>query len=90
MAQIKIFSLRQSLERDRAAISEAIHAAVMRAFVYPPEKKFHRFIMLDDADFIYPADRSNRYTVIEISIFEGRSIEPKKLLSANSTSASRS
>lgn len=52
----------------------------MAAFAYPLEKKFHRFIMLDTADFIYPADRSDRYTIIEISIFEGRSVEAKKAL----------
>ncbi len=66
MAQVKIFGLRQSLERDRTAISQAIHASVMKAFEYPPDKKFHRFIMLAEADFVYPADRSNRYTIIEI------------------------
>ncbi len=80
MAQVKIFGLRQSLERDRTAISQAIHASVMKAFEYPPDKKFHRFIMLAEADFVYPADRSNRYTIIEISIFEGRSVEAKKAL----------
>lgn len=52
----------------------------MEALEYPPEKKFHRFIALDEEDFIYPQDRSERYLIIEISIFEGRSIEAKKLL----------
>jgi phenylpyruvate tautomerase PptA (4-oxalocrotonate tautomerase family) len=80
MAQVKIFGLRRSLSQDRAAISQAVHAAVMAAFAYPAEKRFHRFIALDDADFIYPADRSDRYTIIEISIFEGRSIAAKKHL----------
>lgn len=80
MAQVKIFGLRRSLEKERSAISQAIHSSVMEAFQYPAEKKFHRFIGLDEADFIYPADRSDRYTIIEISIFEGRSVEAKKLL----------
>jgi len=31
-------------------------------------------------DFIHPADRSDAYTIIEISIFEGRSVEAKKSL----------
>lgn len=80
MAQVTICGLRGSLEHDRAALSEAIHASVMQAFEYPPEKRFHRFIALDKADFIYPPDRSDRYTIVEFSIFEGRSIEAKKLL----------
>ena len=80
MAQVKVFGLRRSLERDRSAISEAVHAAVMEAFAYPPEKRFHRFIALEPADFLYPADRSERYIIIEISIFEGRSVAAKKQL----------
>lgn len=80
MAQVKIFGLRRPLEGNRLAISEAIHSSVMEALEYPAEKKFHRFIALDEQDFIYPADRSDRYTIIEVSIFEGRSAEAKKLL----------
>ena len=80
MAQVTIYGLRGSLENDRAALSEAIHSSVMLALEYPAEKKFHRFIALDKADFIYPPDRSARYTIVEFSIFEGRSVEAKKLL----------
>ena len=56
MAQVKIFALLHSLENARAAISQAIHSSVMEALEYPPEKKFHRFIALDEEDFIYPQD----------------------------------
>ena len=52
----------------------------MTAFEYPPEKKFHRFIRLDKEDFIHPEDRSEAYTIIEISVFEGRSEQAKKAL----------
>jgi phenylpyruvate tautomerase PptA (4-oxalocrotonate tautomerase family) len=79
MAQVKIFGLRRSLHNSRTLISQAIHSSVVEAFQYPPDKLFHRFIPLDDEDFIYPRDRSDRY-IIEISIFEGRSAEAKKLL----------
>ena len=80
MAQVTIYGLQRSLEHGRAALSEAIHSSIMQAFEYPPEKRFHRFIALDAADFIYPPDRSDRYTIVEFSIFEGRSVEAKKLL----------
>jgi phenylpyruvate tautomerase PptA (4-oxalocrotonate tautomerase family) len=46
----------------------------------PPEKKFHRFIGLEQSHFVFPDDRSANYTIIEISMFEGRSIEAKKNL----------
>ena len=61
-------------------LSAAIHNAIVEALVYSPEKKFHRLIGLEKSEFIYPVDRSENYTIIEISMFEGRSIETKKLL----------
>lgn len=80
MAQIKIYGLKSHLEANRASISAAVHAAIVEALHYPKEKKFHRFISLDKEGFIYPEDRSDRYTIIEISMFEGRSVEAKKEL----------
>lgn len=80
MAQIKVYGLRSTLERHRTGLSEAIHAAVMAALAYPVEKRFQRFIALDPADFLYPDDRSHQYTIIEISLFEGRSVQAKKAL----------
>lgn len=78
MGQVKIFGLEKHLDENRSAISEAIHISLQQAFALPPDKRFHRFISLSQNDFIYPEDRSEKYTIIEISIFEGRSIETKK------------
>lgn len=47
---------------------------------YPIDTKFHRFFLFAPEDFIYPTDRSPKYTILEISMFEGRSIEAKKSL----------
>jgi hypothetical protein len=33
-----------------------------------------------DHKLVFPADRSDRYTLVEISVFEGRSAEVKKAL----------
>lgn len=35
---------------------------------------------MDPADFRYPPGRSDRYTIIEISMFEGRSADAKRRL----------
>jgi phenylpyruvate tautomerase PptA (4-oxalocrotonate tautomerase family) len=80
MSQIKIYAQKRTIDRHRDGLSVAIHDALIEALAYPPEKKFQRFIALDEADFIYPTDRSDLYTIIEISMFAGRSIEAKKLL----------
>ena len=80
MAQIKVFGLKSSLAKNVEALSIAIHSAIMEALAYPVDKKFHRFLPLDKDEFLYPTDRSENYTIIEISMFEGRSVNAKKQL----------
>ncbi len=80
MAQVKIYGNKKTIITFKNEISTAIHGAVMSALAYPPEKKFHRFIELEKSCFIYPSDRTENYIIIEIAMFEGRSIEAKKEL----------
>jgi phenylpyruvate tautomerase PptA (4-oxalocrotonate tautomerase family) len=80
VAQVKIYGLRATIDKHRAMLSEAIHNAVMDALSYPAEKRFHRFIALESENFAFPSDRTHEYIIIEISMFEGRSIETKKAL----------
>lgn len=80
MAQIKVYGRKASIERHRTNLSKAIHSSVVEALHYPQDKQFHRFIALSDSDFIFPDDRSDSYTIIEISMFIGRSSEAKKSL----------
>ena len=80
MAQIKVYAARPHLDELRERLSDIIHAAVMATLGLPEDKRFHRFIALEPADFIHPADRGPGYTIIEISMFEGRSEETKKAL----------
>jgi phenylpyruvate tautomerase PptA (4-oxalocrotonate tautomerase family) len=80
MAQVKIFGFRTTLDPIKYALSNAIHDCLKEAFALPEEKRFHRFIPLDAGDFIYPPDRTEEYIIIEISCFEGRSVETKKQL----------
>lgn len=78
MAQVKIHARRAFIDRHRQALSDAIHAVMMPALGLPEDKRFHRFIALDDGDFIHPPDRGDGYTVIEILMFEGRSDSAKR------------
>jgi len=80
MAQIKIYGLKSSLAKHLPSLSDAIHAALVEALSFPPDKKFQRFIGLEKSEFIFPPDRSDNYTIIEISMFAGRSTEAKKSL----------
>jgi len=80
MAQIKIYGIRERLNPVKQKLSDTIHSCVVEAFQYPVDKRFHRFIPMERENFVYPQDRSDAYTIIEISIFEGRSVEAKKEL----------
>ena len=80
MAQFKIYGLREHLNPIKAALSDLIHGCVVEALCYPTDKRAHRFFPLERSDFFYPAGRSERYTILELSLFEGRSVEAKKRL----------
>ena len=80
MSQIKIYGLKETLDPIKAELSDVIHSCIVDALHFPQDKRTHRFFPLDAADFYYPSGRTTRYTIIEISMFEGRSVEAKKHL----------
>jgi phenylpyruvate tautomerase PptA (4-oxalocrotonate tautomerase family) len=81
LPQAKIYGIRDQLVPVREALSEALNEAISVGLVFPRERRLQRFFPMDPADFIYPAhERSDRYTIIEIETFEGRSKEVLKTL----------
>lgn len=82
VAQVKVYGTQARLRPRRSAISAAIHRAIVEALAYPENKRAHRFIYFEPDDYLYPSapERSDGYTIIEISLFEGRSVETKKRL----------
>jgi phenylpyruvate tautomerase PptA (4-oxalocrotonate tautomerase family) len=81
MPQAKIYGIREHLTPVRDAMSEAVNESISVAFSFPRERRLQRFFPMDRDDFIYPPhERSERYTIIEIETFEGRSKEILKTL----------
>ena len=80
MAQVKIYGIRQHLDPIKTPLSEVIHSCVVEALQFPVDKRAHRFFPMEVDDFYFPGSASPRYTIIEISMFEGRAIETKKAL----------
>ncbi|MGC1307866.1 MAG: tautomerase family protein [Phormidesmis sp.] len=80
MVQVKITGCAESLNPIKAELSNIIHRCLQAAIGTPENKRFQRFFPLASEDFYYPADRSVRYTMIEIVMFEGRSVAAKKEL----------
>jgi Tautomerase enzyme len=80
MVQTKIYGLKAYLDPIKADLSDIIHGCVIEALQYPADKRAHRFFPLDPSDFFYPVGRSDRYTIIERSMMEGRSLKARKQL----------
>ncbi len=80
MAQIKIYGLKSTLKSKKESLSSIIHRCIIEALSFPKEKKFQRFIGLDEDEMIFPDDKSEQYIIIEIMMMEGRSVETKKAL----------
>lgn len=80
MVQIKLYGLADKLNPVKTELSNIIHASVIEVLHVTPEKRFHRFFPMDKTDFYYPSDRSENYLIMEISMFQGRSVETKKQL----------
>ena len=80
MAQIKIYGISNHLIPIRDKLSNVIHSCVVDALAFPTDKRAHRFFPLDPENLFSPAGRTEAYTIIEILMIEGRSLEARKKL----------
>lgn len=79
MPQAKIYGLREHLVPVREQVSQAVNDAISDAFQFPSERKLQRFFPMDPEDFRFPShERSERYLIVEILTFEGRSTDTLK------------
>lgn len=77
---IRIYGIQEHLNPIKAKLSDVINQCMVEALGFPADKRAHRFFPMAAEDFYYPAGRSAAYTVIEISMMQGRSIAARKLL----------
>lgn len=77
---IVIYGIKDNLNPIKAQLSDVIHSCMQSALGMPEDKRAHRFIPLEADDFYYPSGRSVAYTVIEINMMEGRTVDTKKAL----------
>lgn len=77
---IRIYGIKEKLNPVKEKLSDVINQCMVKALEFPDNKRAHRFIPMAKEDYFYPEGRSDNYTVIEISMIEGRSVETKKRL----------
>ena len=80
MTQVKVYGIKEKLLPIRNRLSDVIHECVMEALHFPKDKRAHRFFPMAQDNMLYPEGRTDAYTIIEITMIEGRSIEAKKRL----------
>jgi len=59
---------------------EATHAAMVEALEIPEQDKLVRFVEHRPEHFASPPDTSENFTLVEVSLFLGRSLEAKRKL----------
>jgi phenylpyruvate tautomerase PptA (4-oxalocrotonate tautomerase family) len=80
MAQVKIYGIKEKLIPVRDLLTEVIHGCVIEALQFPPDKRAHRFFPMDKENMLYPEGRTEAYTIIEITMIEGRTVDVRKKL----------
>jgi phenylpyruvate tautomerase PptA (4-oxalocrotonate tautomerase family) len=68
------------VEPCKARFLEAIHAALVETIKIPLDDKVIRLIQHAPENFVIPPARGDKFTLIEITMFAGRSLEAKRKL----------
>lgn len=58
----------------------AVHTALMEAFKVPDHDRLIRFVEHRPEHFVTPPGTSDHYTLVEIALFPGRSLDAKRQL----------
>lgn len=78
MPLVKIEIRKGKTAEYKKAILDGVHQALIDALNIPDSDRFQRIYELDTADFECPPDSTEAVTIIQITMFPGRSFEAKK------------
>lgn len=80
MPLVKIEIIEGKPKEYKEAVLDGVHQALVRALGIPDSDRFQRLYELPLPNFEFQPDRSENVTIIEITMFKGRSIKAKKEL----------
>ncbi|WP_414468814.1 tautomerase family protein [Methanobacterium sp. ACI-7] len=77
---VKIEIRKGKSDEYKKALLDGVHDALVEAIRIPDYDRFQRLYELDALNFEAPETKTDNVTIIEITMFQGRSIEAKKAL----------
>lgn len=80
MPLVKVSILKGRSKAEKKALMDAIHAALVESFMIPNQDRVQRIFEFEDDEFEIPNDRTRFFTIIEITILPGRSLNAKRSL----------
>lgn len=80
MPLVKISILKGRSVSEKTKLLDVVHSSLVEAFKIPIHDRTQRVYEFSKVDFEIEDGRSDKYTIVEIIIFPGRSVEAKKKL----------
>lgn len=80
MPNVRIEVKRSWSPEEQKHLIEATHSAMVEALKIPQHDKLIRVVEHSPAHFAFPPGTSDNFTLVEISLFSGRSLEAKRKL----------
>lgn len=80
MPLVRIEVRRNRTASEKGAVCEAVHSAMREALLIPEHDRQIRYIEHVPEDFQVPPGKTENYTLVELTLFQGRSMDAKKNL----------
>ena len=80
MPLVKVSLLKGRSIEEKKALLDGIHAALLDAFKIPENDRNQRIYEFEPENFDIPEVKTSNYTMIEIDVFPGRSLDAKRKL----------
>lgn len=82
MPIVKLSMIKGRTASEKSNVITRIQTSLVESFRIPEYDKNFRVMEFNKEDFVLPPGKSDKYILIEITIFPGRSINAKRLLYA--------
>jgi phenylpyruvate tautomerase PptA (4-oxalocrotonate tautomerase family) len=78
LVKVEIFAGKSKEYKKK--LLDSIHSALVESFMIPESDRMQRLYEIDKGNLEISQGRSNKFTLIELTVFKGRSIDAKRKL----------